>query len=297
MENKVILEELVNIQENFGYLCAHEITESDINMVKEFQSEISKLHKSISTPQVGDLVEGAYWDGAYPYKYGIIEKINKDGSLHICYVPYTPFAYIKSNRLFLNVSGGPFGTHKLDDLEIVEQNDERLFKFFGHSGPCHNGAISFKAPVKRWRIPYIWKSHTFVTEIINKVRWDKPYSVYIDSGASLCNIATFRDWSMFENFCSKLGISLSDSCEWDTGRKYRLSHNFKEISFWKKEDIPNNVKHILGMQNGSVVDCYIQVTEKEIIIWKPNPNAKDVYKPYEYNSVEYKKYKSEFEYI
>ena len=45
------------------------------------------------------------------------------------------------------------------------------------------------------------------------------------------------------------------------------------------EEIPEDAIKFKGLSNGSLVDCYYIHTEKGSDIYKPNSNAKDVYKP------------------
>ncbi|MGL5327828.1 MAG: hypothetical protein ACRDD7_01075, partial [Peptostreptococcaceae bacterium] len=65
---------------------------------------------------------------------------------------------------------------------------------------------------------------------------------------------------------------------------YNLSKNIKNYSlgFWSMEqlkELSNNaeLKKLKGLSNGSIVDCYAEIKENEIIIYRPNPNAKEVY--------------------
>lgn len=283
---------------NARYLGSHVITDFDLEMVEKYQCYISELHNNNNNLQVGDLVEGAYYAGAYPYQFGIVERIYDDGTIGVCYQPMIPFVYYDESKkcLSLSVSGGPFGNHKKEEFELVTDSDERLFCRFGSCGACANGAINFKAPVRRWRIPYVWKSKTFVNEITDTTNWDNAYTIYI-RGDEFGNKAAFRNRKQLDEFLQRYGLSMSEECSWSTGRKWRLSHNFSQKYFWKLEELPENVKHTYGMCNGSLVDCYIQVTEREIVTWKPNPNAKEVYKPYDRNSGQYNSYKQQFYYI
>lgn len=292
----MMYEELESI--NARYLNSHILTSGDLAMVAHYQFFISELHKNNHAPQVGDLVEGAYWDGAYPYHCGIIDQIHSDGTLGVCYQPMIPFVNYdtKEKRLSLSVSGGPFGYHHADEFELVANDEERLFCFFGSCGACANGALNFKATVRRWRIPYKWKSHTFVTEITDMTDYERGYTIYIQGGV-FCNDATFSNRKQLDEFLQRYGLSMSEETSWSTGRKWRLSHNFANKYFWKLDELPENVKHIYGMCNGSLVDCYVQVTEHEVITWRPNPNAKEVYKPYDRNSEQYNAYKQQCEYI
>jgi hypothetical protein len=52
--------------------------------------------------------------------------------------------------------------------------------------------------------------------------------------------------------------------------------------FWKLADVPADAEHFIGLCNGSYVDCYALREPEKTIIYRPNPNAKNVYRPYDY---------------
>ena len=54
------------------------------------------------------------------------------------------------------------------------------------------------------------------------------------------------------------------------------------LTFWKKEEIKRGMKHFIGLSNGSYVDCYYKHYKDHVLVMRPNPNAKEVYKPYNY---------------
>lgn len=64
-------------------------------------------------------------------------------------------------------------------------------------------------------------------------------------------------------------------------RKYSMSHEINNNNgyFWKLADIPENAKPIKALSNGSIVTCYFVNDGKTINFYRPNPNAKEVYKP------------------
>ena len=65
-------------------------------------------------------------------------------------------------------------------------------------------------------------------------------------------------------------------------RKYGMSHKIDSPcngGFWKREDIPAEAKPIKALSNGSIVTCYFTNDGETIRMYRPNPNAKDVYKP------------------
>jgi hypothetical protein len=68
---------------------------------------------------------------------------------------------------------------------------------------------------------------------------------------------------------------------------YNLSKNINNLhsgGFWSIEQLQEmskgqKLKKFKGLSNGSIVDCYIGIGEDVINIYRPNPNAKEVYKP------------------
>ena len=54
-----------------------------------------------------------------------------------------------------------------------------------------------------------------------------------------------------------------------------------EQSFWEIADIPENAQLYKDLSNGSLVDCYYTKENDVYTVYRPNPNAKNVYKPME----------------
>ena len=96
----------------------------------------------------------------------------------------------------------------------------------------------------------------------------------------------------FFNFFNIEFTGIHQEIEHETTGKiiyYNLSKNIinDKKSFWSLEELKertNNapLKKLKGLSNGSVVDCYAEIKEDEIIIYRPNPNAKEVYQPMEF---------------
>lgn len=61
--------------------------------------------------------------------------------------------------------------------------------------------------------------------------------------------------------------------------------DIKENHFWNIDEIPQNAVHFISLCNGSYVNCYTLIEEGKTTIYKPNPNAKSVYLPYEYKEI------------
>lgn len=275
---------------NVRYDSSHGLTEADYNKAMNRVELITAGHKAVNTPQVGDLVEGGYWDGHHPYKYGLIEKVYEDGSVHICYEPMIPFVYFNDMlELRLSVSGGPFGTHKVEELQLVSDEDERYFCDWGISGACANGAINFKAPVRRWKIPYTRQSNTYV----NHYKKDSDYGSY-SRKAGTCIIEVQLGWGhnsfvsfeAFKKYADYLGVTYELNYDREDFARYHLSHDFDEKYFWKMEELPEGVKPVYAMCNGSMVQCYFRTMEHDVEFYRPNPNAKNVYIPLSFEEMQ-----------
>lgn len=146
---------------NSGFICNHgELEESDFQKAEAIAKAITEARsfkdgKIIPLP--GDIVEGAYYNGKFPFNHGLVDTPyawQSHDKLSICAQPYIPFSCLsdeKRNGYALSTSGGPFFSISAEDMELIGQ-DENIFCTWGHEGPCANGDIKFKAPVNRWRI-------------------------------------------------------------------------------------------------------------------------------------------------
>ena len=63
---------------------------------------------------------------------------------------------------------------------------------------------------------------------------------------------------------------------------YRVTGDLIEVSFWSMDDVPKEAKSYLGLSNGCYVTCFYIHTDNGCELYKPNPNAKEVYKPLAY---------------
>jgi hypothetical protein len=90
--------------------------------------------------------------------------------------------------------------------------------------------------------------------------------------------------------CKQVGQSWEE-CEPYTIEYYTLSHDFdvdafchdtqwgKCQGFWSLDELPSGVVPFIGLSNGSLVTCYAANDGEKISLYRPNPNAKEVYKP------------------
>lgn len=67
------------------------------------------------------------------------------------------------------------------------------------------------------------------------------------------------------------------------GRIYFIDCDFDIVIFWKSSDVPKGAKEFVALCNGSYVKHYYIVrSDGSHLIYKPNPNAKSVYRPMDY---------------
>lgn len=55
--------------------------------------------------------------------------------------------------------------------------------------------------------------------------------------------------------------------------------------FWDVKDVPAGAKKFVDLCNGGYVDCYILDKGDSATVYRPNPNAKNVYVPYDHISM------------
>lgn len=123
--------------------------------------------------------------------------------------------------------------------------------------------------------------------VYKKQPYQKDYIISIDMYKNIMfNIASFKNYEQFEFFRKTLGfkIKLLEILNEGTEKEIKIYiSNYKIIdnSFWKLEELPKRVKPIKALSNGSLVTCYYCKDYKSntITIYRPNPNAKDIYKP------------------
>lgn len=109
---------------------------------------------------------------------------------------------------------------------------------------------------------------------------NKEYTAFIAD--YLYHAASFKGKTQcFDIFIKRLGITLQPatfSCG-PGADFYNVKESFAEASFWHKSEVPKDARPILGHSNGSIVKCYWRKVNDVIELYRPNPNAKEVYKP------------------
>lgn len=97
-----------------------------------------------------------------------------------------------------------------------------------------------------------------------------------------------EDYEKFWRTIERLGLEYeydgeNDACKW-----YRVKESFQNFLFWYKRDVPKGCKSILLMSNGSIVKGYWRRYGNTIEIYRPNPNAWEVYNPVEPSKIGWK---------
>lgn len=98
-------------------------------------------------------------------------------------------------------------------------------------------------------------------------------------------LAEFSKIEQLVDFAKEFGFTFtcrktvpSERFEWYS--EYDVDRKFVEgRSFWSLDEVPSGAKPFLGLSNGSIVTCYFVNDGRTISIYRPNPNAKEVYNP------------------
>lgn len=103
-------------------------------------------------------------------------------------------------------------------------------------------------------------------------QYKNDYTVFVKSKNQFCfNFTCFRNKSEFETFKKFMG-------EYKLINQYgRIIYQFKrniEINyFWDLEQIPDKLKKVVLLENGSRVVCFYKIENDTIQIYKPNCNS------------------------
>lgn len=94
------------------------------------------------------------------------------------------------------------------------------------------------------------------------------------------HFASFGTLEKASRFLKRFGITLTLERTFSNGMIFTCNKVFEDAGyFWKKSELPKNVKPIKALSNGSIVDCFYKETKDKVIFYRPNPNAKNVYHP------------------
>lgn len=106
----------------------------------------------------------------------------------------------------------------------------------------------------------------------------------------------FRSDNGFRRFMKLHGLKINPKCTQvhdmrhiGAGRCITTACYNKQVDdrnyFYSLSDIPEGATKFIGLCNGSYVDCYILDSGDKVSVYRPNPNANEVYKPYNYHEM------------
>lgn len=121
----------------------------------------------------------------------------------------------------------------------------------------------------------------------NNIYYNQGNGCYINNAQhfEFC-FATFKTFKQLKAFIARFGgvLKITDKHIQNNGKLlYTLDSGLVFVnakrSFWKKQEVPKNARAIKALSNGSVVKCYYTINNNVVTFYRPNPNAKNVYKP------------------
>ena len=103
------------------------------------------------------------------------------------------------------------------------------------------------------------------------------------------HLASFSNVEQLEMFLQRMGVTytyektLNEGDEENEIKIYKTNYAILDarVPFWRLEDLPKNAIKFKALSNGEIVDCYFKKFKrtKTIYIYRPNPNAKEIYNP------------------
>lgn len=96
--------------------------------------------------------------------------------------------------------------------------------------------------------------------------------------------AEFDNEEQLDFFLRTLGINrkLEEEREAFWGGKYlaySIDRKLASDSFWRLDELPAEAKPIKALSNGGIVTCYYYNDGETVTLYRPNPNAKEIYHP------------------
>lgn len=111
---------------------------------------------------------------------------------------------------------------------------------------------------------------------------EKKKKYFIKNIFDFWHFASFDNLKQVKKFFKIFDIKKQEKT---ANRKNYKSWNIDKIfindtTFWNLEQVPEYANPIKALCNGSIVDCFYTISNNNIVIfYRPNPNAKNVYKP------------------
>ncbi len=88
-----------------------------------------------------------------------------------------------------------------------------------------------------------------------------------------------NDLNYWKRLLKTLGLTYKKISTQNGVTRYAVDQKVIERYFWKQDQIPSTATNFYHAVNGHMVKCYMTHTDKEVVLYFPNPNAKEVYKP------------------
>ena len=103
-------------------------------------------------------------------------------------------------------------------------------------------------------------------------------------GDAYWHTGSFRTLKAFRRFVRRFGLHLTPlgSYAGASGvevERHAVRETFSSHFFWRCSDLPEGARRFRALSNGSIVWCFWKRTGDHIDIYRPNPNAKAVYRP------------------
>ena len=112
----------------------------------------------------------------------------------------------------------------------------------------------------------------------SKIIVHKDWNLYLAEFPTEKTLQKWLDYCGLEIKLEETKMALNPEC--GLWKRFSVNRKVKEERyFWKKEEVPLEAKPITLLSNGSLVTGYILNDGKVLHIYRPNPNAKEVYNP------------------
>lgn len=266
----ITLQELKRINAGFSapyYALSEENWETNLRIATNVESNFFTVYeKDKKTPQKGDVIEIS--NGYEVFEHALVEDVNKYGMMYICENGST-----FTDGKHFSTSGGSF-THIHSSHFELAGYETRMFWTWGCFGSGAHQGIYFPITVKKFRQkdmkvkPYhqIYFCNPYYKDRRMKVQIMKDWNYILHE---------FKTIKAFKAFAEHIGLTYRKE---NSGR-YFSNQFLKDKLFWTMDELPKDCKPFYGLSNGNMVTCYAHKEGDVITFYRPNPNAKDVYKP------------------
>lgn len=251
-----------------GYYTTEKEWNSNYQIAKDVEKEFfTHYDKSLMLPQKGDMIEFVNYNSFY--NHALVESVDKFGLMYVC-----ESGSSWTNGKSFSTSGGAFTHIHSSNFEFAGYED-RVFWTWGCYGAGARQGIYFTVKVKKFRqkemklVPMheiYFNSPYYMRERHSKVVIMQDF-MYIFK--EFYTIKAFKEWAGY------VGLTYRK----DDSGQYYANQFLKSAYFWKLEELPEGCKPVEDWCNGSKVRCFSHNDGKTLTIYRPNPNAKDVYIP------------------